>query len=441
MSNVRYDVHDRPQIGQWIPLSLQHVFAMFGATVLVPLLTNLSPSAALFTSGFGTLVYILITQGKVPAYLGSSFAFIPPLIAISANYGVEYALGGAFAVGLVYLLIGGIIRTFGLGWMDRFLPPVVIGSVIVAIGLNLAPTAMDMAMNDATGYNGYYVLVAVVTLAIAIICAVLLKGFFTVIPVLLGIVGGYVFTLIVGWIWPSRALIDFSVVSSANWFGFAKFAIPKFALVPIATFALVSFATIAEHLGDTLVTSRVVGRDFYKDPGLHRTLAGDGVATSLAALFGGPPNTTYGENIGVMAISRVYSVWVIGGAAVMAVVLSFIQKFGSLLQTIPTPVMGGISMMLFGIISASGIRTLVESGIDYSRKRNLIISSVILVIGIGGGKLLFPITDALEFRLEGVALATLVGIVLNLVLPRDIEVNGASKNKQDKLGQAAASAE
>lgn len=441
MSNVRFDVHDKPPIGQWVPLSIQHVFAMFGATVLVPLLTHMSPSAALFTSGFGTLVYILITQGKVPAYLGSSFAFIPPLIAISANYGIEYALGGAFAVGFVYLLIGGIIRAFGLGWMDRFLPPVVIGSVIVTIGLNLAPVAMDMAMNDATGYNGYYVLVAVVTLAIAIICAVLLKGFFTVIPVLLGIIGGYVFTLVVGWIWPSHALIDFGVVSSANWFGFAKFALPKFALVPIAAFALVSFATIAEHLGDTLVTSRVVGRDFYKDPGLHRTLAGDGIATSLAALFGGPPNTTYGENIGVMAISRVYSVWVIGGAAVMAVVLSLIQKFGALLQTIPTPVMGGISMMLFGVIAASGIRTLVESGIDYSRKRNLIISSAILVIGIGGGKLLFPISEALEFKLEGVALATLVGIILNLVLPRDIEVNGASKDKQDKLGQAAASAE
>lgn len=439
MSNARLDVHDRPRIGEWIPLSFQHVFAMFGATVLVPLMTDLSPSAALFTSGFGTLVYILITQGKVPAYLGSSFAFIPPLIGVSASYGVEYALGGAFCVGFVYLLIGGIIRLFGLGWMDRFLPPVVIGSVIVTIGLNLAPTAMGMAMNDATGaYNGYCVLVAVVTLAIVIIAAVLLKGFFTVIPVLLGIIGGYIFTLVVGWIWPSHALIDFEVVKEAGWFGFAKFALPKFALVPIATFALVSFATIAEHLGDTLVTSRVVGRDFYKDPGLHRTLAGDGIATSFAALFGGPPNTTYGENIGVMAITRVYSVWVIGGAAVIAVVLSLIQKFGALLQTIPTPVMGGISMMLFGIISASGIRTLVESGIDYSRKRNLIISSVILVIGIGGGKLLFPITDALSFKLEGVALATLVGIVLNLVLPKEIEVNGVS---EDKLGQAAASSE
>lgn len=442
MSQVRFDVHDRPRLSEWIPLSFQHVFAMFGATVLVPLLTNMSPSAALFTSGTGTLLYILITQGKVPAYLGSSFAFIPPLVGISATYGIEYALGGAFAVGLVYCLVAAIIRYFGLEWMDRVLPPVVIGSVIVTIGLNLAPTAMNMAMLDAGGnYNGYYVLVAVVTLAIAVICSMLLKGFFTVIPVLLGVIGGYLFTLIVGWIWPSHALIDFTGVAEANWFGFAKFAIPKFALVPVVTFALVSVATMAEHLGDTLVTSKIVGRDFYKNPGLHRTLTGDGLATSLAALFGGPPNTTYGENVGVMAMTRVYSVWVIGGAAVIAVILSFFSKFGELLRTIPSPVMGGISMMLFGIIASSGIRTLVESGIDYSKTRNLIISSVILVIGIGGGKIFFQITEDLAFNLEGVALATLVGVILNLVLPKAAEATDASVDSTGKQKQAAASAD
>ena len=208
------------------------------------------------------------------------------------------------------------------------------------------------------------------------------------------------------------------------WFGFPSIVKPKFGFVPIATFALVSLATIAEHLGDTLVISKVAGRDFYKNPGLHRTLAGDGLATALAALFGGPPNTTYGENIGVMAITRVYSVWVIGGAAVIAILLSFFTKFGALIQTIPVPVMGGISMMLFGIIASSGIRTLVESGIDYSDKRNLIISSVILVIGIGGGKLFFPLTDELNFNLEGIALAALVGIILNLVLPKSLDEAG-----------------
>jgi uracil permease len=271
-------------------------------------------------------------------------------------------------------------------------------------------------------YSLNYVLVGVVTLAIAIVSAIVLKGFFTVIPILIGIVGGYVFTLIMGAILPDGfRLIDFGVVNAAKWFGFAKLPGIKFAFVPAVTFILVSFATIAEHLGDTLVTSKVVGRDFYKDPGIHRTLAGDGVATAFASLMGGPPNTTYGENIGVMAITRVYSVWVIGGAAVVAIILSFIQKFGAIIQTIPVPVMGGISMMLFGIIASSGIRTLVESGVDYADKRNLTISSVILVIGIGGGKFLVTISESLDFALADVALATLIGIILNLVLPKSMD--------------------
>ncbi len=437
------DVREKPTLRRWIPLSLQHVFAMFGATVLVPFLVTLNTpehtvmltSTALFTSGLGTLLYILITQGKVPAYLGSSFAFIAPLISISTAYGFPYAMGGAFFVGLIYVGFALIIKFFGLQWLDKILPPVVIGSIIVTIGLNLAPTAMDMAMKGSGDtYNLYYVLVATVTLAIAIIASVVFKGFVTVIPVLIGIIGGYLFALFTGWFFPEHALIDFSAVATAPWFGFPRLVKPEFGFVPIATFALVSLATIAEHLGDTLVTSKVVGKDFYKNPGLHRTLAGDGLATSLAALFGGPPNTTYGENVGVMAITRVYSVWVIGGAAVIAIILSFFTKFGALIQTIPVPVMGGISMMLFGIIASSGIRTLVESGIDYGDKRNLIISSVILVIGIGGGKLFFPLTDQLNFNLEGIALAALVGIILNLVLPKTLNHKGekaAAEAKQE----------
>jgi uracil permease len=238
---------------------------------------------------------------------------------------------------------------------------------------------------------------------------------------LIGLVAGYLFTLIMGFIVPAYAIINFDVVKEAAWFGFPKFAVPKFSFVPIMTFVIVSLATICEHLGDTLVTSKVVGKDFYKDPGLHRTLAGDGIATAWAAFWGGPPNTTYGENIGVMAITRVYSVWVIGGAAVIAVVLSLLQKFGALIQTIPTPVLGGISMLLFGIIASSGLRTIVESGVDYKDKRNLTISSVIFVIGIGGGRLAFNITQDLRFELAGVALATVVGIVLNLVFPKTKE--------------------
>ncbi len=425
MSSPVYDVNDRPPLSKWIPLSFQHVFAMFSATVLVPLLTGLSPATALFTSGIGTLLYILITGGKVPTYLGSSFAYIVPLTAVSATFGVEYALGAAFCVGLFYLLVAFIISRIGIGWLDRMLPPVVIGSVIIVIGLKLAPVAMNMAMypfaDAGNGYNGSFVIIAAVTLGIAIISAIVLRGFFTVIPILIGIAGGYIFTLIMGSFVPSFKIVDFAPVVNAPLLGIAKFAIPKFSFVPILTFLLVSFATIAEHLGDTMVVSKVVGRDFYKDPGIHRTLAGDGAATALAALFGGPPNTTYGENIGAMAISRVYSVWVIGGAAVIALVLSFFQPVGALIQTIPTPVMGGISMMLFGIIASAGIRTVVESGVDYTCKRNLTITSVILVIGIGGGKVFFPISEGLNFELADVALATLVGIILNLVLPKTLD--------------------
>ena len=419
--------HDRPNLARWITLSFQHVFAMFGATILVPLLTGLSPSTALFTAGTGTLIYIVITSAKVPAFLGSSFAFIPALIGIAEKYGMAYALGGAMCAGLFYAIVAGIIRIAGKNWLDKALPPVVIGSVIIVIGLNLAPTAMQSAMYNNGQYSLVYFSIAIVTLAIAIIATIFLKGFFNTISILIGLVGGYLFTLIMGCFFPAYKLIDFTAVREAAWFGlpFLQKAAdgsyfwlaPKFALVPILTFIIVSLATICEHLGDTLVTSKVVGRDFYKDPGLHKTILGDGVATAWAALWGGPPNTTYGENVGVMAITKVYSVWVIGGAAVIAVLLSFVQKFGAIIQTIPGPVMGGISMLLYGLIASSGLRTIVESGVDYKDKRNLTISSVIMVIGIGGGMLEFSVGQNFKFSLGGVALATLIGILLNLIIP------------------------
>jgi uracil permease len=391
---------------------------MFGATILVPLLTGLNPATALFTAGTGTLIYIALTGAKVPAFLGSSFAFIPALIGVSGAYGMPYALGGAFVAGLFYCLVGLIIRFAGTRWLDKALPPVVIGSVIVVIGLNLAPTAMSMAMNDGAGnYSLVMLSIALVTLGVTVAANILLKGFFSTIPILIGLVAGYLFTLIMGVFIPAYDIIDFQVVRDAPWFGLPAFALPRFNVVAILTFVIVSLATICEHLGDTLVTSKVVGQDFYKNPGLHRTLAGDGLATAWAALWGGPPNTTYGENIGVMAITKVYSVWVIGGAAVVAVILSLFRKFGALIQTIPTPVMGGISMLLFGIIASSGLRTIVESGVDYKDKRNLTISSVIFVIGIGGGRLAFAITQDVQFELAGVALATVVGIILNLIFP------------------------
>ena len=431
MNKAVIGVNERPRLGRWIPLSFQHVFAMFGATVLVPLLTGLNPSTALFTAGMGTLLYIVITGAKVPAYLGSSFAFIAVIKAVSDNpqYGVAYAMGGALCVGLLYAIVALIIRFAGTKWLDKALPPVVIGSVIIVIGLNLAPTAMSMAMranpNDPATYSLVYLSIAAVTLITAIVATIFFKGFFNTIPILIGLVTGYLFTFIMGRFFPAYDIIQFGKVAESSWLMHPSFILPKFAPVPVITFLLVSFATIAEHLGDTLVMSKVVGRDFYKNPGLHRTLLGDGLATALASLFGGPPNTTYGENIGVMAISKVYSVWVIGGAALIAVFLSFFGKFGALLQTMPGPVMGGISMLLFGIIASAGIRTLVESGVDYTCKRNLTISSVILVIGIGGGVVKFALGKELGFELGGVALATFVGILLNLLLPKSVNCSNS----------------
>ncbi|MDR0552416.1 MAG: NCS2 family nucleobase:cation symporter [Spirochaetaceae bacterium] len=419
---------ERPPLGKWAALSIQNVFAMFGATILVPVLVGLPPASALFTAGTGTLLYILITKAKVPIFLGSSFAFIPPLLSVSAAYGMPYAMGGAFAAGIFYCIIAGIISLTGLKWIDRALPPVVIGSVIVCIGLNLAPTAVNMASLDAGGnYSLVYLSIAAVTLFATVITNTGLKGFFSIIPILIGLAAGYLFTLIMGAIFPAYHIISFDVIRNSAWFGLPHFAFPKFNGIVILTFVIVSIATICEHLGDTLTISKVVGRDFYKNPGIHKTLIGDGLATSWAALWGGPPNTTYGENIATAALTRVYSVWVTGGAAVIAVFLSFVQKFSAFIQTIPSPVLGGISMLLFGTIASSGLRTIVESGVDFKDKRNLTIASAILCVGIGGGKLMFKIggtssgassADTLQFQLAGVALATVLGILLNLFLPK-----------------------
>ena len=427
--------HDRPPLARWIPLSFQHVFAMFGATVLVPLLTGLSTSTALFTAGTGTLLYILITGAKVPTFLGSSFAFIPALVGIGKQYGVPYAMGGAICAGIFYCVVALIIKLVGRKWIDRALPPVVIGSVIIVIGMCLAPTAINEAMyaqNPVTGASEYSLVsfsIAAVTLCIAVIATIFLKGFFNTISILIGLIGGYLFTLIMGFFFPAYHLINFDVVRNARWLGLPFLQLdtagnyfwmaPKFNIVAILTFIIVSISTICEHLGDILTTSKVVGQNFYENPGLHRTLCGDGLATAWAAIWGGPPNTTYGENIGVMAITKVYSVWVIGGAAVIAVILSFCQKFGAIIQTIPTPVLGGICTLLYGLIASSGLRTIVESGVDYQNKRNLTISSVIMVIGIGGGILQFKLGSDFTFTLGGVAFATVVGIILNLVIPNN----------------------
>ena len=413
-------INEKPALSRWLPLSFQHLFAMFGATVLVPYLTGLNPSTALFTSGLGTLIFIFCTGGKVPAYLGSSFAYIAVLQLVTKDYGLAYAMGGAFVVGILYSFVAFVIARIGVKWLDKILPPVVIGSVIIVIGISLAPVAIDMATTGGSGqYDLSLLLIAGVTLAIAVITATFSRGFLSVIPILVGIVGGYAFAALIG-------KVDMTGISQAQWFSTVKFIAPKYNISAVTAFVLVSMVTIAEHLGDVMVLSKVAGKDFYKKPGLHRTLLGDGIATSVAAFFGGPPNTTYGENIGVMAITRVYSVYVTGGAAVLAIFLSFFNKFGALIQSIPVPVMGGICIMLFGVIASSGLRTLVESGIDYSDKRNLIISSVILVLGIGGARIAWG-----QFQLGGMALAALVGIILNLVLPHTVSMEPHKRSLED----------
>lgn len=394
------DVQERLPLGQSLPLSLQHLFAMFGATVLVPFLTGLNPAVALLTSGIGTLIYIFLTKGQIPGYLGSSFAFIAPIIAMKESEGISAALFGCLVSGLVYIIVAMIIKRSGINWLNRLLPPVVVGSIVIVIGLGLAGVAVEMAANNWT--------VAFIALGVAVIASAFFRGFLGVIPILLGIIGGYVASIALG-------LIDFAKVGEAAWFALPEFTTPTVSWTAALLIAPVALVTIAEHIGHLLVTERIVGRNLMQKPGLHRSMLGDGVATAVAAVIGGPPSTTYGENIGVMAITRVYSVWVIGGAAVFAILFSFIGKISAIISTIPVPVMGGISILLFGIIASAGLRMLVESGIDYGNKRNLIISSVILVLGVGGAKIHIG-----GIAIEGMFLATFAGILLNLILPKSL---------------------
>ena len=427
MDSQIYGPNDRPPLSKWIPLSFQHVFAMFGATILVPILTGLSTSTALFTAGTGTLIYILITGAKVPAFLGSSFAFIPALVAIGSEYGVPYAMGGAMFAGLFYAIVALIIKFTGKNWLDKALPPVVIGSVIVVIGLNLAPTAINQAMFNNNEYSLVCLSISAVTLLIAVVASIFFKGFFNTLSILFGLIGGYLFTLIMGFIFPAYRFIDFSAVKEAKWFalpflqtgadGSYFWMVPKFNIVAILTFIIVSLAKICEHLGDTLTTSKVVGKDFYKDPGLHRTLLGDGVATAWAALWGGPPNTTYGENTGVLELSKVYDPKVIRLAAVYAIVLSFIPKMAQVIGTMPSAIIGGISFILYGMISAIGIRNMVENQVDFTKSRNLIIAAVIMVCGLGLGDGVTFNVGSVTITLTALAIASIVGIILNAILP------------------------
>lgn len=407
------DIKDIPKPGQWITLSLQHLFAMFGSTILVPYLVGLSPAIALISSGLGTLVFLLLTKWQVPAYLGSSFAYIAPIIYLKGHGGSGAAMMGTLVVGIVYIIVALIIKKAGYQWIMKLLPPIVVGPVIIVIGLALSGTAVKMAMNNPAGkYSLTDFSVALVTLAATIIFSLCFKGFLSIIPILAGIVIGYIYALFAG-------IVDFKPVMEARWFEVPDFIFPfvnyqvKMSWDIIFLIAPVAVVTLSEHIGHQLVLSKIVGRNYIKEPGLKRSILGDGTASIISSLIGGPPKTTYGENIGVIAITRIYSVYVIAGAGVAAIIFGFIGKVSALIHSIPTPVMGGVSILLFGIIASSGMRMLVDSKIDFGDNRNLIISSVILVIGIGGA--FIKVTD--QFQIQGMALAAICGIILNLVLP------------------------
>ena len=411
------DVDQRPSAGKGILLSFQHVFAMFGATILVPLILGMPVSVALFASGVGTLIYMIATGFRVPVYLGSSFAFITAMSLAMKELGgdVSAAQTGVILTGFIYVLVAAGVRFAGTKWIDKLLPPIIIGPMIIVIGLGLASSAVTNAGLVADG-NWKNALVAVVTFLIAAFINTKGKGFLRIIPFLFAIIGGYLFALTLG-------LVDFTPVLKANWFEIPGFYLPfstggafkeytlyfgpeTIAILPIA------IVTISEHIGDHTVLGQICGRQFLKEPGLHRTLLGDGIATSVSAFLGGPANTTYGENTGVIGMTRIASVSVIRNAAFIAIALSFLGKFTALISTIPSAVLGGMSILLYGVIASNGLKVLIKERVDFGQMRNLIIASAMLVLGLGGAILkLGPVT------LSGTALSAMTGIILNLILP------------------------
>ena len=406
-----YQVNERPPFLQSLPLSLQHLFAMFGATVLVPILFDVDPATILLMNGIGTLFYLWICKGQIPAYLGSSFAFLSPVFVVLADYSYGAALSGFIVAGLIFIIVAVIVKYAGTRWIDVVFPPAAMGAIVSVIGLELVPTAAEMAgyikPADAPAdwsHDPTAVAISTVTLLVAVIGSVAFRGFLRIIPVLIAIVCGYVLAWALGY-------VDFSLLRQASFIEVPQFYKPEWNWNAIAIIAPASLVVIAEHIGHLIVTGNIVGKDLSKEPGLHRSMLGNGISTVVSGFVGSTPNTTYGENIGVLAITRVYSVWVIGGAAVIAILLSFFGDLAALIRTIPTPVMGGVSLLLFGVIAASGIRMLVESKIDYSKPSNLILTTVVLVIGLSGATLNWG-----YLSLKGMALATVTAIVLSLLL-------------------------
>lgn len=402
-------VDDRVSVGRAIPLGVQHMMSMFGSTVLVPLLTGLHPSLAIMCSGIGTICYLLVTRNKIPSYLGSSFAFISPIIAVGATRGLDAALSGVVVAGIVFLLVAGLIKLIGTGWMNRILPPVLVASVIVVIGVGLSATAAKMALFSSTdSFQAIGTLVAAITLFAAVVFSSF-SGLIGTIPVLLAIVVGYVAAACFG-------LVDFEPVLNAAWVGLPQFHHPTFDWGAIALIAPVAVVVVIEHIGHLLVVGEVVGRD-YRDM-LPQSLAGDGIATVIAGFLGGTPTTTYAENIGVMSVTRVYSTQIFWYAAGFALVVGgFCPKLEALIESIPTPVMGGVSLLLFGLIASNGLRMLVSNQVDFSVNRNLMIVSVVIILGVGmeTAGIAIPLG---AYELPGMATSALVGIVMNLVLPQ-----------------------
>ena len=403
VQNRVIQVEERPPLLLNIPLSLQHLFAMFGATVLVPFLFKVNPTTCLFMNGIGTLLYLFLTRGRIPSYLGSSFAFISPVLLIMASSGYAAAQSGFIAFGLMFIFFAAVIKATGTKWLDVLFPPAAMGAIIAVIGLELAPVAGSMAGLVGDNINMDNVLVSMFTLAVTVIGSVAFKGFLAIIPVLFGVISGYIFAFFMG-------MVDFAPVIAAPWIQIPEFYAPTFDLNAILIIAPAALVVLVEHIGHLMVTGNVVERDLINNPGLSRSLFADGCSNVLSGFFGATPNTTYGENIGVMAITRVYSVWVIGGAACMAILLSFVGKLSELIRGIPVPVMGGVCLLLFGVIAASGLRVLVERRVDYSKTSNLVMTSVVMTIGLSGAKLSIG-----SVSVQGMVLATLIAIFMSLL--------------------------
>lgn len=435
-----YDINEQPPLTNWIILALQHVFAMFGATILVPILVNsaagkevLTIPVALVTSGIGTLIYILCTKGKSPVYLGSSFAFITPIAAAYLKGGISGAMTGVMAVGIIYVIIAIIIKFIGKDWLEKLLPPVVIGPMIMIIGLGLAPSAISqMGLAAGTAFDVKTLIVVLVSFLVTAIVMTKAKGFIKVIPFLIGIISGYVVAVCLG-------MIDFTPIRDASFFSIPKFNIVfldyKLNFAALITIVPIALVTLCEHIGDHTSLGNIIGRDLIKEPGLDKTLLGDGLATFVAGVLGGPDNTTYGENTSVVGMTKVASVKVIGLAAIFAILIGFLGKFTALISTIPNAVLGGVSLLLYGFIAVNGLKVLIKNQVNFEESKNVIIASSMLVLGLGGAVIAINNGD-LSLTISGMSLASVVGILLNIFLPQENnekEINTKEKAVETKI--------